>query len=95
MIETVIEEKKEKFNELEYKIESIHNDEEKKRNKIIEIIFAQIIAVVHNMIDFEYDLDRTEKIITEYIDKYNLTETHKLIIMEMIENKRKELKKIK
>ena len=46
--------------------------------------------MVHNMIDFEFDLDITEKIITEYIDKYELTDTHKLIIMEMIENKKKE-----
>lgn len=91
MIENVINEKKENFNELEYKIESIYN-EEKKMKKIVEIVFAQIIAIVHNMIDFDYDLNNTEKIITEYMDKYNFTETHKLIIMEMIENKKKELK---
>ena len=42
------------------------------------------------MVDFEFDLNITEKIMEEYIDKYNLTETHKLIIMEMVENKKKE-----
>ena len=62
----------------------------KKKEKIIEIVFAQLIAIVHNMVDFEFDLNITEKIMEEYIDKYNLTETHKLIIMEMVENKKKE-----
>ena len=88
MIDSIIIEKKEKFNEIEYKIEN--NDEQKKKEKIIEIVFAQLIAIVHNMVDFEFDLNITEKIMEEYIDKYNLTETHKLIIMEMVENKKKE-----
>ena len=88
LIESVIIEKQEKYDEVEYKIDNYN--EEKKKNKIIEIVFAQLIAMVHNMIDFEFDLDITEKIITEYIDKYELTDTHKLIIMEMIENKKKE-----
>ena len=88
LIESVIIEKQEKYDEVEYKIDNYN--EEKKRNKIIEIVFAQLIAMVHNMIDFDFDLDITEQIITEYIDKYELTDTHKLIIMEMIENKKKE-----
>ena len=89
MIEFIIHEKSEKFDELEYKIQNMNEDKEKRKNKIIEIIFAQLIAIEHNMVDFDFDLDSTEKIMIEYINKYELNEFHKELIMAMIKEKRK------
>ena len=95
-IESIIKEKSDKFDEFEYKINNEkENFEEKKKQKIIEIAFAQIIAVVHNMIDFDFDLDKTEKMMVVLMDKYNLNEMQKGLVMEMIENKKKEIKEIK
>ena len=67
----------------------MNDDKEKRKNKIIEIIFAQLIAIEHNMVDFDFDLDSTEKIMIEYINKYELNEFHKELIMAMIKEKRK------
>ena len=89
MIEFIIHEKSEKFDELEYKIQNMNEDKEKRKNKIMEIIFAQLIAIEHNMVDFDFDLDSTEKIMIEYINKYELNEFHKELIMAMINEKRK------
>ena len=93
MLESIINEKSEIYNEFEYKIQSSkQDDEEKKRQKIIEIAFAQIIAIVHNMIDFELDSKETEKLMNDFMNKYNLNETQKQLIMEMIEDKKNEIK---
>ena len=91
LLDYIISEKIEQFNEIEYKIQN--NNEEKKKEKYVELIFAQLIAVIHNMIDFEFDLEKTKKIMLDYIDKYNLSETHKEIIMDMISSKMKDIKK--
>ena len=93
MLESIINEKSEMYNQFEYKIQSSEqDDEEKKRKKIIEIAFAQIIAIVHNMIDFELDSKETEKLMNDFMNKYNLNETQKQLIMEMIEDKKNEIK---
>ena len=93
MLESIINEKSEMYNQFEYKIQSSEqDDEEKKRKKIIEIAFAQIIAIVHNMIDFELDSKETEKLMNDFMNKYNLNETQKQLIMEMIEDKKNETK---
>ena len=92
MLESIINEKSEIFNEYNYKIQSNdENNEEKKKQTIVEIAFAQIIAIVHNMIDFELDLKETETMMNDFMDKYNLNETQKKLIIEMIEDKKKEI----
>lgn len=62
---------------------------------MIEIIFAQLLAICHNMIDCDFNLNLNKKIMIEYIDKYNLSETYKQLIMDMIENKAKVLTETK
>ena len=90
LLDFIINEKIDKFNEIEFKIQTNNDDEEKKKRKMIDIIFAQLIAMTHNMTDFDFDIDKTEKIMIEYINKYNLDETYKQIIMDMIQNKKNE-----
>ena len=90
LLDFIINEKLDKFNEIEFKIQTSNDDEEKKKRKMIDIIFAQLIAMTHNMTDFDFDIDKTEKIMIEYINKYNLDETYKQIIMDMIQNKKNE-----
>ena len=95
LIEFVIKEKSEQFNKIDYKIEtSDENDEnyKKRKNKIAEIVFAQILAITNNMCDFDFDLNKTEQIMNEYIKKYNLNESFEQIIMDIINNKKKEIK---
>jgi len=89
-----IEDKIDKFNELQYKIEK---DDKKGENEINkkkheEIIFSQIITITKNMCDFDFDIDKTEIIINEFIKKYNVKETFIQYIMEIINNKKKENK---
>jgi len=57
-------------------------------NTINELIFAQLIANTNNMVEFDLDLNITEKIIMEYIDKFNINETSKTILLNIIENKK-------
>lgn len=94
LLDYIISEKTEQFNEIEYKIQKNNDNEEKKKQKYIELIFAQLIAVIHNMIDFEFDLEKIKKIMVDYINKYNLSETHKQIIMDMISSKMKDINEI-
>ena len=88
LLDFSITEKSEQFHEIEYKIGNGNDDEQRRKNKIMDIIFAQIIAIIHNMLDFEFDFDLINKIMIDYINKYNLTETHKLLINEMINSKK-------
>lgn len=73
------------------KHESQLNMEEKKRvEKAAEIAFAQIIAIENNMLSFEVDINIIERVMKEYVEKYNLKEEFSQIIMEEIEKKKKE-----
>ena len=63
----------------------------KKKDKINQIIFAQLISVSNNMCDFNFDIDMAEKIMTEYIKKYEIEESYTQMIMDIINNKRKEI----
>ena len=87
-IDFIINEKKDKFDELEFKREGTKGDEAKKQKKINEIVFAQLIAITNNMVDFEFDINKTEKIMCEYIDKYKLNETYKQLILDIINSKK-------
>jgi hypothetical protein len=87
LLDDSINEKSQQYQESEYTISSENEDEEKKKKKITEITFAQIIATIHNMIDFEFELNSINKIKDDYIKKYNLTEDQKLAITEMIKAK--------
>ncbi len=57
MLDSIINEKSEQFNQIEYKLTNNDEIEKKKKNKLIEIVFAQLIAVSHNMINFDFDLN--------------------------------------
>ena len=89
-----IEDKIDKFNELQYRMEI--NDKQRKnelnKEKYDEIIFSQIITITKNMCDFDFDIDKTEIIINEFIKKYNIKKTFIQYIMEIINNKKKENK---
>ena len=89
-----IEDKIDKFNEIQYKIEKNDKKEEDEINKekYDEIIFSQIITITKNMCDFDFDIDKTEIIINEFLKKYNIKKTFQQYIMEIINNKKKENK---
>ena len=86
LLEFAINQKTEAFNEKEYKLFN-DNDEEyeqKMKKKIMDIVFAQLIAVVQNMVDYNFDIDKTEQIVVDYIKKYNLNESQEKLILDMI-----------
>ena len=89
-----IEDKIDKFNELQYRIEAKDKkgENEKYKEKYDEIIFSQIITITKNMCDFDFDIDKAEIIINEFIKKYNIKNTFIQYIMEIINNKKKENK---
>ena len=89
----MIKEKTDKYNDIEYKVQNkkYSDDENKKKEKINQIIFAQLISVSNNMCDFNFDIDMAEKIMMEYIKRYELEETYTQMIMDIIDNKRKEI----
>ena len=89
----MIKEKTDKYTDIEYKVQNnkYSDDEQKKKDKINQIIFAQLISVSNNMCDFNFDIDMAEKIMTEYIKKYEIEESYTQIIMDIINNKRKEI----
>ena len=57
-------------------------------NKINDLIFAQLVANTNNMIEFDFDANIAENIIMENINKYNLNEKFKTIILNIINNKK-------
>ena len=93
LAEFMIKEKIDKYNDVEYKVQNnkYSDDENQKKEKINQIIFAQLISVSNNMCDFNFDIDMAEKIMLEYIKRYDIGENYTQIIMEIINNKRKEI----
>jgi len=89
----MIKEKTDKYNDIEYKIQNkkYSDDEKQKQDKINQIIFAQLLSVSNNMCDFNFDIDMAEKIMMEYIKKYDIEEAYTQMIMDIINNKRKEI----
>ena len=89
-----IEDKIDKFNELQYLIEKNDKKGENEINKekYDEIIFSQIITITKNMCDFDFDIDKAEIIINEFIKKYNIKKTFIQYIMEIINSKKKDNK---
>jgi hypothetical protein len=87
LLESIINEKCEEFQQYEYSVEKKKDDEEKKKKKIMEIIFAQIISISHDMIDFDLDFEKAKSIVNSFINKYKLNESQKQIIMDMMVNK--------
>ena len=89
----MIKEKTDKYNDIEYQVQNkkYSDDENKKKDKINQIIFAQLISVSNNMCDYNFDIDMAEKIMMEYIKRYELEEAYTQMIMDIINNKRKEI----
>ena len=58
------------------------------KNRINEMLFAQIIAVTNNMIEFDLDIEITEKINNDILNKYEIKDEQKKIIMSIIKNKK-------
>ena len=89
-----IEDKIDKFNELQYRIEKNDKKGENEINKekYDEIIFSQIITITKNMCDIDFDIDKAEIIINEFIKKYNIKKTFIQYIMEIINSKKKDNK---
>ena len=58
------------------------------KNKMKEMIFAQLIAITNNMLEFDLDTSITEKINLEVLNKYEIKEDSKKIIMNIIETKK-------
>ena len=90
-IDHFIKKEIEKFNEMKKNL-TIKNAE----GKNDEMIFAQLIPIANNMVEFELDKNIREKIILENIKKYKMNETSKNIILDLLNNSNnKEEKNIK
>ena len=78
------------------KIEKLKNELGVKNinNKLNDMIFAQIIPIVNNMIEFDLDINIAEKIIMDSFNKYKLKEDSKTIILNLFENKKNNKGKI-
>ena len=89
----MIKEKTDKYTDIEYKVQNnkYSDDENRRKDKINQIIFAQLISVSNNMCDFNFDIDMAEEIMTQYIKEYDLEEAYTQMIMDIINNKRKEI----
>ena len=83
LIEYGIKEEKEKFNTL-----LISLPEKRKEAKFKEMVFAQLLAITKNMVDFDLEINKIENITTSYMNKYNLKDNSKQIILNIIENKK-------
>ena len=78
-----IEKEVDKYNQLKNNLTIKKND-----NAINELIFAQLISYTNNMIDFDFDVNIIENIIMDNINKYNLNENSKTILLNIIKNKK-------
>ena len=78
------------------KIEKLKNELGVKNinNKLNDMIFAQIIPIVNNMIEFDLDINIAEKVIMDSFNKYKLKEDSKTIILNLFENKKNNKGKI-
>ena len=54
--------------------------------KYNDIIFSQIITITNHMIEFNVDKEDIKKLINEKIEKYQISEKSKNIIINLIEN---------
>ena len=64
------------------------------KSKINELIFAQLIATTNNMLEFDLDISTIEKINNDILNKYEINEdSKKIILMNIIENKKNANKK--
>ena len=78
-IDYFIEKEIKKFNEMKKNL-SIKNSESKNN----EMIFAQLIPMANNMIEFEVDKNIRDKLMTESMKKYKVNETSKNIILNLL-----------
>ena len=82
-IEYFINKEKEKYNEI------ISNKRNKgTKNAFNEMIFSQLMTILNNMLEFGFNIYKTEEIIIENMNKYNINENLKNIIITIIENKK-------
>ena len=78
-IDYFIEKEIKKFNEMKRTL-AIKNSEGKSH----EMIFAQLIPIANNMIEFELNKNIRDKLIFENIEKYKMNETSKNIILNLL-----------
>ena len=60
-------------------------------NKINEMIFAQLLSIANNMIEFDLDINLAEKIILDSFKKHTINEESIKIILNIIEEKKKKI----
>ena len=63
----------------------------KNMNKINEMIFAQLLSIANNMIEFDLDINLAEKIILDSFKKHKINEESIKIILNIIEEKKKKI----
>ena len=70
----------------------------KKQKNFDKLIFAQMFPIIKTMIEFELEDDKLNKLIENLVSYYNIDETSKKILFDMVnfkgtENKKKKKKK--
>ena len=85
-IDLAIEEEEKKYDNLTKNL-SI----KKNINKINEMIFAQLLSITNNMIEFDFDINKAEEIILDSLKKHKTNEDSKNIILNIIEEKKNKI----
>ena len=85
-IDYAIEEEEKKYDNLTKNL-SI----KKNMNKINDMIFAQLLSITNNMIEFDLNINLAEKIIFDSFKKHKINEESKKIILNIIEEKKNKI----
>ena len=69
----------------------IMNDDKEKEEKYSNIVFAQLVPITDNMIDFGLDINIVEEIIIPLIKQYKINPEFSEVVISAINNKKQEL----
>ena len=69
----------------------IINDEKEKEEKESNIVFAQLVPITDNMIEFGLNINIVEEIILPLIKKYKISPEFSEVVISAINNKKQEL----
>ena len=74
---------------------NIMNDDKEKEEKYSNIVFAQLLPMTDNMIEFGLDINLVEEIIFPLIKQYKISPEFSEVVISAINNKKQELENLK
>ena len=73
---------------------NIMNDDKEKEEKYSNIVFAQLLPMTDNMIEFGLDINIVEEIIFPLIKQYKISQEFSEVVISSINNKKQELENL-